>query len=127
MKNFLCLALLLSTLSLTFTLCRTRDCNNIPKSFSSKPEALKIIKGSSFKVKDSIDVNSQYIKSANYYSCDGQTGFFVYAATSGSEYFNSNVPIELWREFKKTSLKDSFYEREIGKYRTAIIVDVIIR
>ena len=114
-------------LLILFYSCNTRDCTHIPEEFSSYRGAIKIIKGSSFKIRDSINVNSIYIKSANYYSCDGEVGFFLYKRTSGSEYFNSKVPIGLWQEFKKSESKDSFYEDKISKYTSIKVTKVKVK
>jgi hypothetical protein len=103
--------------------CRTRDCNSIPETFSSYSEAITRIKNTSFVLTDSITAeNNLVIASAKFLSCDGKVGYFLFTINTGSEYFCKGVPIGVWREFKETNLKDSFYYNNIrGKYTSVMI------
>jgi len=54
--------LLLSTLILT-TSCNSQNCEELPKTFSNYDYAIKLVKSSSFKVKESINIySSSWIK-----------------------------------------------------------------
>ena len=116
-----------AVMAMIFASCHTQDCDEIPQKFTSYSEAIRVIKSNKFKIKDSTNVSNSFLMiRANYYSCDGRTGFFFYTRNTGSEYFHRGVPIEIWREFKKTSSKQSYYDNNIkDQYRSVITVQKI--
>lgn len=112
-------------LGVAFGSCKTRNCNNIPKSFSSYQDAIRVIKNSSFKLKDSINIDKgSYMKSASYYSCDKKSGYFFYKEDAGYEYFVSDVPIKIWMEFKKADSKETYYDSMIKGHYTSVYIVV---
>ena len=117
MKNILLLSILMLGLKST-----GQDCKNISQHFSSYKEAVKEIKSAKFKVKEDADVSeSLWIRSATYYSCDGQKGYFIYTTNKGYEYVHKNVPISLWEGFKNASSKGSYYDHTIkGRYKVLL-------
>ncbi|NOT52570.1 MAG: hypothetical protein HOP10_14995 [Chitinophagaceae bacterium] len=107
--------------------CKQFNCDKIPDSFSSYQEAINRIRSSSFKMIDSILVpEGNVMKSAAYYSCDKQSGYFFYRRKGGSEYFLSQVPIKLWQSFKKSDFKDDFFDNSIKDKYTSVKISVIV-
>lgn len=99
--------------SLIIFSCKSQDCNNLPDNFISYTQAISLVKKSSFKIEETANTsNSSWIRSAKYYSCDGQTGYFIYT-TKDHEYIHKGVPVNVWEEFKKASSKGSYYDRNI--------------
>jgi hypothetical protein len=93
-----------------------QNCNSIPAHFNSYKQAISWVKNASFKIKDDVNTyKSSWIRSASYYSCDGNTGYFIYS-TDSREYIHAGVPIEIWNGFKSADSFGSFYDRNI-KYR----------
>lgn len=96
--------------------CNSQDCNKLPDNFTSYTQAINLVKSSSFKIKETTNTsNSSWVKSAKFYSCDGRTGYFIYA-TKDHEYIHKGVPITVWEEFKNASSKGSYYDYNI-KYK----------
>jgi len=115
MKVLLTLGLLIS-----FTIsCNSQNCKNLPDKFTSYSEAVASVKSSSFAMKEDANTsNSSWITSAKYYSCDGQSGYFIYTTTSGQTYIHAGVPVYIWRAFKEASSKGTYYNSNIkGNYR----------
>lgn len=93
--------------------CSGQNCNEITDNFSSYQSALKIIKMSEFNISDSCDTSkSSWIYDAEYYSCDGESGFLL-LTTKTKIYIHKNVPIKVWNEFKKAESFGSFYSGNI--------------
>ena len=90
-----------------------QDCNQLPEHFNSYSEAISFVKNASFKFTDQVNTSkSSWIRSASYYSCDGQTGYFI-ISTDNKEYIHKNVPIEVWKQFKNASSFGSIYDYSI--------------
>jgi hypothetical protein len=118
-KRFIILLLL----SVIIISCHSQDCNKLPDSFTSYTQAISLVKSSSFKIEETANTsNSSWIKSANYYSCDGITGYFIYKTKEGEEYIHKGVPINVWEEFKKASSKGSYYDYNI-KHRYQLLLN----
>jgi hypothetical protein len=99
--------------AILITSCAAQDCTSIKGPFSSYEEASRIIIGTKFKVKESVNTRkSSWIKGAEYYSCDGLSGFFI-LKTAKKDYIHQNVPILLWREFKAASSFGKYYNEEL--------------
>jgi hypothetical protein len=111
--------LIISILSLLMLCCRSQDCDKLPQHFSSYKEAISQVKSRAFKFKDEANTSrSSWLTSAKYYSCDGNTGYFVYITNREYEYIHQGVPIEIWRNFKNSSSLGSYYNKYIkSKYR----------
>jgi hypothetical protein len=114
MKNILFALVLLVSIN-----CIGQDCKSLPKSFSSYQQAIALIKGSKFQLKQSANTSSSsWMASSNYYSCDGETGYFLYTTNRGYEYIHKGVPLSVWNSFKAASSKGSYYDHNIkGKYQ----------
>ena len=77
--------------------CRAQDCSKLPGSFNSYAQATSLVKASSFKLKESANTSeSSWITSAKYYSCDGNTGYFIFTTNKGKEYIHKDVPLDVW-------------------------------
>lgn len=93
------------------------DCASLHQSFNSYDEAVRAIKNTQFTVADNINTSeSDWIRSARFYSCDGLTGYFI-LTTDKKEYLFKEMPIDVWNGFKNSSSFGSFYHQNIkGKY-----------
>jgi len=102
-----------------FGICNGQDCNDLPNAFKSYKIAITRIEGTEFLFTDKLPPNSStWILSADYYSCDNRTGFFIYSTAKGEEYIHQGVPISIWKEFKSSRSKGSYYDYGIkGKYK----------
>lgn len=98
--------------------CSGIDCNKIPTSYSNYDDAVKTIKSASFSLSEFANTSiSTWIKGASYYSCDGLTGYFL-LESKNSYYLYSNMPLEIWNEFKNAKSKGNYYNQYIkGNYR----------
>jgi hypothetical protein len=115
MKSFLLLLLLASQLS-SFS----QDCKDLPSRYSSSSEAINRVKNSTFVVRDKLpDDKSQKIVSANYYSCDGESGYLIYVTgRMARSYIHTQVPKKIWLEFKNAVSSEAYYDRNIkDKYK----------
>lgn len=107
----------LTLISFFFSFAHKTNCDQIPTKFTSYKEASIKIKKSKFKVTDNVNTsNSSWISKASYYSCNGNTGFFIIIA-NGKEYIHKDVPFGVWKQFKTASSFGSFYNKSIkNKY-----------
>ncbi len=95
------------------------DCGLITsKQFKSYNEAIKEVRKSSFQLTDKIKTpESSWIASAEYYSCDGNEGYFI-MNTGDKSYIHKEVPVEVWEGFKAAGSKGSYYNEHLkGQYR----------
>ncbi len=100
--------------------CHSYDCNALPAHYSTYEQAIKKIRGTHFKIRESCNTSSSsWIRAAEYYSCDGETGFFL-METDRQWYIHSNMPISVWEEFKKASSRGSYYDYHIKNRYTFI-------
>jgi hypothetical protein len=97
--------------------CERIPCEEIPDSFESYAQAHRIVKSASFEFKDDQNTaKSSWIRSAAYYSCDGQSGFLVIRTDNG-EYFHQNVPMSVWNRLKTADSFGKFWHTNIkGRY-----------
>lgn len=106
--------IIISFLFFTIVSCRSQDCNKLPNNFTSYSQAISLVEGSTFKIHETANTSkSSWIRSAQYYSCDGNTGYFIYSTKEGKEYIHKGVPIDVWEEFKKADSKGSYYDYNI--------------
>ena len=107
---------LIVILLLTRNLCKSQNCADLPQHYSSYAQAISSIKKASFAFTDVANTTkSSWIRAACYYSCDGETGYLIFA-TDKQEYIHENVPINVWIEFKNAESSVWYYDRNI-KYR----------
>ena len=85
------------------------NCEELPSSFSSYEEALRKITNANFRYQDNISItSSSWIRSASYYSCDGNLGFFI-IKTDKQYYIHRDLPISVWESFKNSTSFGSYY------------------
>ena len=98
--------------------CNAQDCNSLPSKFNSYNQAISTIERSSFKINESVNTSkSSWIRSAHYYSCNGQTGYFI-IQEKNKIYIHAYLPISVWHQFKNANSFGSFYDHNIkGKYK----------
>ncbi len=113
--------ILFAAFLLTFVSCTSQDCKNLPQSFNSYSSATKQVKSATFKIKESANTSgSSWIQSANFYSCDGVKGYFIFKA-QGKEYIHAGVPVDVWIGFKNAGSKGGYYNRNIkGQFKVLI-------
>lgn len=106
-------------LSIVLQSCNSQDCGNLPERFSSYSQAISLVKRCNFIITESANAsNSSWITSANYFSCDGYTGYLIYKTNRGYEYIHSGIPIYIWQGFKNSTSKGSYYNAYIkNRYR----------
>lgn len=93
--------------------CYGGNCDQLPKKYSSYNEAVNAIKSTHFKIAETINTSkSSWVRGAAFYSCDGLTGFFI-LKTDKKEYLYSEVPINIWKEFKNADSFGSYYNSYI--------------
>lgn len=97
--------------------CKNSDCKDIPHMFKNFAEAQKFVRGLDWTYSDAATFDASWINSAEYYSCDRNTGFFI-MCTDDKCYIHDYVEMEVWKEFKKTSNLGSYYrEHMYGVYQ----------
>ena len=106
-------------LPLFFISCSGQNCEALPGSYNSYEEATNQIRQSQFTFEEelkSIDNESSWITGAEFYSCDGSTGYLI-IEMQGKHYLFNNFPKSEWQEFKGSESKSKFYHEFIrGKY-----------
>jgi len=98
--------------------CHHANCSNVPATFTSYDEAITDVHGATFDLVDSANTGqSSFVTSANYYSCDGQSGYLI-VGLKGREYIHKDVPVQIWQQFKQATSYGEFYAEFIrGRYR----------
>lgn len=93
------------------------SCDSLPPHYDSYGQALKSIRHASFHLHESCNTSSSsWIRGAEYYSCDGRTGFFL-LKTDKQWYIHRDVPVTVWNGFKSASSRGSYYDNNIkGRY-----------
>lgn len=94
-------------------------CEEIPVSFSSFSEAERIVRNAKYQFIDKVDnLDSEWITSAEYYSCDGSKGYFIMCTVKSGCYIFDDVEMEIWEGFKGAGDYGKYYHKAIkGKYR----------
>lgn len=106
--------------------CNEKDCDKLPSSFGSYNEAIRTIRNSYFKFEDRVSTSkSSWIRGAEYYSCNYQTGFFI-IETDKKYYIHQDMPIEIWNGFKEASSFGQYYNVKI-KHRYQFHLDQNIK
>ena len=98
---------------------KSQSCKDLPVEFYSYSEAIAAINDAEFKFTDRLPSGkSSWITSANYYSCNGETGYMVYTTAKGGQYIHEGIPKNIWIEFKNAPSSGSYYDYNIKhKYR----------
>jgi hypothetical protein len=98
--------------SISFS-CHSQNCVTLPNSYKSYNEAIARVESSSFKFSESANTSkSSWIRKAHYYSCDGETGYFI-IQENDKTYIHANVPISIWKDFKNAVSFGSYYDHYI--------------
>lgn len=94
------------------------SCKDLPATFTSFQEAIYRVENASFVFEDHIETStSSWIQSASYFSCNSETGYFIFRTNNGRQYIHDKMPIGIWRQFKNASSFGSFYNSNIkGRY-----------
>jgi len=96
-----------------------KDCNLLNLNVSSYNQAEALIKQAQFKIEEQQNMRSSgWIKRAEYYSCDGETGYLIIYLDRGKSYLHQNLPLSVWKAFVNASSYGSFYTKRIrGNYQ----------
>jgi hypothetical protein len=91
------------------------NCDSLQTLSPDFTKAQHAIEISTWRFKQSLKLNRLYgIHRAQFYSCDGQTGFLiVFSANKNCIY--KIVPISVWNEFLKASDPEKYLEEVINK------------
>lgn len=94
--------------------CQHYDCEDIKQHFNAYNEAIAAVRNAHFRIHETIDLpSSSWLTEANYYSCDGQAGYFIFRTNADREYIHKDMPIEIWNQFKNAESKGSYYVHNI--------------
>lgn len=106
-------------IGILFLNCSTNNCQSLPSTFSSYQQAKNRVRSSSgYEIKQKRSFKSSWLKSAEFYSCDGKNGFLIITTNKGKTYIHSLVPKNLWSSFINSHSYSSFYVKNIkGNYR----------
>jgi hypothetical protein len=109
-------------LSVVFSNCTHIDCAHMEKQFSSYREAESQILKTSFDLTDRVNTSeSSWVRGASYYSCDKRMGYFILKTDSGN-YVHKNLPLGVWKGFKKAKSFGSYYDALIkNRYQLDLI------
>ena len=93
------------------------NCDSISKNFNSYDEAIFLVRSTDFNVEEKVNIDSSWIDSIEYYSCDKLTGYLIINTKKGGSYIHENVPIQVWNEFENADSFGRFYNQNIkGNY-----------
>lgn len=100
--------------ALTISSCRTKEsCDKLPTQFSSYDQAVSKIESSDFKIQEKANTSkSSWIRGASFYSCDGNTGFYI-LQTDKQDYLYTNMPYSVWTEFINAESLGKYYNENI--------------
>ncbi|ELR73061.1 hypothetical protein C900_00141 [Fulvivirga imtechensis AK7] len=96
------------------------NCHELPVSFNSTEKAIETLKSTTFRLQESIKI-SRYRspRAAQFYSCDGLTGFLMVEETEDILMVYRAVPQDAWSQFSNSTDPIGYYENNIkGKYAT---------
>lgn len=102
-----------------FVSCSTKNkCDQLQSHFLTYEDAVKKIKSADSRIKEEVNTSkSSWIKSASFYSCDGNLGYFI-METAEKEYLHAEIPYGIWTEFKHAESFGNYYNQNI-KHRYA--------
>lgn len=113
------LPFILALTSLIVSCLPKTSCNQLPNAFSAYDEALLQIESADFRISESVNTSkSSWIRNASYYSCDGQTGYFI-IETDKKKYVHSGLPYTVWKQFEDAKSFGKFYNEKV-KYNYAV-------
>lgn len=97
------------------------DCESLVKEKSTYFDAVSDIRRSNYLYEDGfLSPESSWILGAEFYSCNYSDGYMI-IQTSGGDYLYSNVPRDIWKDFKMSDSKGRFFHEHIkGRYLTKL-------
>ncbi len=97
------------------------SCADLQTSYTSYTEAMDRIRSASFRIAEEQNTDeSSWVRGAEFYSCDGATGFFI-LRTDDREYIHVDVPVAVWQGFKDASSFGTYYNANIKRrYRLGL-------
>jgi len=119
MKNKIYSLILICFVAIACVSPPKQDCNLLNLNVSSYNQAEALIKQAQFKIEEQQNMRSSgWIKRAEYYSCDGETGYLIIYLDRGKSYLHQNLPLSVWKAFVNASSYGSFYTKRIrGNYQ----------
>lgn len=101
--------------------CQSKDCKELNTNFTSYDEAFNSVRNADFEIEEKINTyKSSWIDKAEYYSCDGQYGYFL-LTTSGKTYIHKDLPLSVWKSFKTAKSHGKYYNQNIkGRFKLKI-------
>lgn len=122
MRSFrICILLFVLCFGIPFVIFGQRNCNDLPNKFKSYANALQQVRNTKFVYSDKLNTSgSSFITGANYYSCDGKSGYLI-IGLNNKDYIHQGLPKQIWLSFKKAESLGSFYSKNI-RYRYRLIV-----
>ena len=117
MKQFILISLIYFLGAFDCCAQSSKDCEEKVMVLNSYIEIIEWLKSTSFYVKETINTSSSpWIRSANYYSCDGNKGYLILGFKT-KEYVFRDIPYNIWIDFKKAKDFGKYYHDFIkGKY-----------
>ncbi|HMQ77527.1 MAG TPA: hypothetical protein PKE21_15350 [Flavobacteriales bacterium] len=74
----------------------TNSCGDLPATFESYEQALRMVRSADFMIAEHQDTDgSSWVRGAEFYSCDGESGYFILTTEQGS-YIHRGVPLAVW-------------------------------
>lgn len=90
------------------------DCHLLPDSLLKMDSARFLIENATYRLKESITISRYYEpNSADYYSCDGKTGYLIVQESADHFKIFSKIPVDLWEAFTSTNDPIGFYKDKI--------------
>lgn len=102
--------------------CSQYNCQNLPNAFLTYKEAKSKVRNSEgYDINQKSSLKSSWIKSAEYYSCDGKNGYLIITTKQGKSYIHSLVPKSVWSSFINSHSHGSYYVKNIkNKYQLSL-------
>ena len=86
------------------------SCEDMPDYFDNFEEVNNYIDRLDWQYKDEINIQNSWIFSAEYHSCDGNTGYFN-MCTKNKCYVHDYVEINVWEDFKDSDDAGKYYQK----------------
>ncbi len=93
------------------------DCANLD-AHSSHNDVLNAFESDDFKIKDQFEIDYNWMKSAAYFSCDGNVGYLMLKTkdfSEAEEFIFRDVPQAMWNGFKNNRNPYTYFYKHIDK------------
>jgi hypothetical protein len=91
------------------------NCDSIHSPGTDFNDGYDQLKSATWRFKQSIKLNRyEGIRRAEYYSCDGQTGFLI-VLSEKNDCLYEIVPIAIWNDFLKTPDPEKYFNEKISE------------